>query len=73
MWSVFESSVENLARVKGVLGDHNRILDEAGERSIEPIKMQTHPDFNRRTLENDICLIEIAPVDLGLYFTAQNQ
>jgi len=50
---------QNKDQIKVVAGDHNIKLDEGTEqiRNVKSIKI--HPDYLHKTMENDICLLEL--------------
>jgi len=50
---------QNAGEINVVAGDHNVKIDEGTEqvRSVKSFKL--HPDYDDRTMSNDICLIEL--------------
>ena len=44
--------------VKVTIGENNIEIEEDGEFSNRGIEIIIHPGWNRRTLENDICLVK---------------
>ncbi|XP_065071932.1 plasminogen-like [Rhopilema esculentum] len=52
-----------------VLGEHDRTLDEGSEKKVMIEKIINHPDYNSRTLNNDIALIKLKE-KVELKFTA---
>jgi len=64
---------QNADQIKVVTGDHNIKLDEGTEqiRNIKSIKM--HPDYLHKTMENDICLLELdEPLTFNEYVSGVN-
>jgi len=70
---------QNKDHIKVVAGDHNIKLDEGTEqvRNVKSIKI--HPEYLHKTMENDICLLELdSPLTFddnvaGVNLPSQNQ
>lgn len=44
--------------VKGIIGDHSYNLIDVGEKTFTAISVHLHPEYSRRTIANDICIIK---------------
>jgi len=54
-----------------VAGDHNLKMDEGTEQVLNVKSIKMHPDYNSRTQENDICLVELhEPLTMNEYVSA---
>ena len=60
-----KNSENSIERITGIIGDHNRSIRDSTEQIISVKSMHIHPDFNRRNLRNDICIIKTSPMQLG--------
>ena len=44
--------------VKGVIGDHSYNFVDAGEKRFIAKSVHLHPEYSRRTIANDICIVK---------------
>jgi len=51
-------------RIEVIIGEHDKSIQEQGQRHVKVTKLVMHPDFNRRTLINDICLLKTEHIHL---------
>jgi len=51
--------------VKGVIGDHHYDIKEFGEKEYKASAVIPHPDYSRRTIANDICVVKFAEMELN--------
>lgn len=56
--------------VKGTIGDHRYDKIDAGEQEFKATRVVTHPDYSRRTIANDICVVKFPTMDLNYRKTA---
>lgn len=56
--------------VRGTIGDHNWMEQEHGQQSYKATKLILHPDYSRRTIANDICIVKFPPMGLARRETA---
>ena len=48
-----------------IVGEYDKTLPDQGQRHVKVKKLVMHPEFNRRTLINDICLLKVEYIHLG--------
>ena len=49
-----------------IVGEYDKTLPDQGQRHVKVKKLVMHPEFNRRTLINDICLLKLkTPIEMN--------
>ena len=51
--------------VKGIIGDHNYHNMDLGEKTFLAVSVKVHPNYSRRTVVNDICIIKFSSMNLA--------
>ncbi|XP_043544524.1 granzyme A-like [Chiloscyllium plagiosum] len=59
-WILTAAHCEWMGRVQVVLGAHSLSQNEKSQQKIQVKKQYPHPQFNRRTTQNDIMLLELS-------------
>lgn len=56
--------------IQGTIGDHNWMEPEFGEQKFRANAVHIHPDYSRRTIANDICVVKFPSFGLARRPTA---
>merc|ERR1712038_91789 len=59
---------QSASELKVVAGDHNLARDEGTEQTVDVSRIIMHPDYNPRTIYNDICILKLEKdMDINSY------
>ena len=56
---------ENAEFVKAIIGDHSTTDDNDGQEVFKATSVNIHPEYNRNTLANDICIVKTENMNLS--------
>ena len=63
---------ENAEFVKAIIGDHSTTDDNDGQEVFKATSVNIHPEYDRNTLANDICIVKTENMNLSYVFFVEN-
>ena len=51
--------------MKAIIGDHSTTDDNDGQEVFKATSVNIHPEYNRNTLANDICIVKTENMNLS--------